>query len=152
MDEAIAKEVKEHLSKHEGAVEFIAGYGMLVHAVDDLIDRDNPEIKDYKIHVLDCYNLSMDVFSSAFYQRNWMWLYPIVKNIHRVYSDSVTWEHSDVNWKRQYADSIRCCGHEVLMAVLEHLCRLDYAELRRISLALREWSWHQHHDAEGKPI
>ena len=152
MDIVLKKEIEKLLEPHPGASDFIAGYGMLVHAVDDLIDRDNPAVKDYKLHVLDCFGLAADVYSSWFYHKNVQWLYPVIKNIHRVYSDSIVWEKSDVAWKRDYADKLRCAGNEVLLAVLEHLCRVPYADVRRISIALREDSWHRHHTVEGGPV
>jgi hypothetical protein len=150
MDICLQKEIEKHLKPIPGALEFVDAYGTLVHAVDDLIDRDNPEIKDYKLHVLDCFGLAADVYSNPFYHSN-LWLYPIVKNIHRVYSDSIVWETAAA-WKGQVADTLRSSGHEIIMAILEHLCRLPFPDLRRISLGLRENSWHEHHDAEGRPI
>ena len=148
----LQKEIDKHLEKHPGAKEFIVTFADLCHAVDDLIDRDNPEVKDYKLHVLDCFGLASDVYSCWFYHQNHLWLYPIVKNTHRVYSDSIVWEHSEVQWKREYADKLRCCGNELLLAVLEHLCHVPAADIRRISIGIREHAWERGHDAEGRPV
>ena len=145
-------EVGKHLEKYPDAAMFLMRYGDLCHAVDDLIDWDNPTFKDRRVLVLDCFNLELDVFSCPFYHTNVFWLYPIAKNIHRVYSASVVWEKSDVEWKRQYADVIRCFGNEMIMAMLEHICHLSYEELRRIDTLMREDSWERHHTPEGKPI
>ena len=42
-------------------------FGALCHAIDDLIDQDNPEVKDEKGFILDVAQLAMDVYSSGFY-------------------------------------------------------------------------------------
>lgn len=152
MNEALQKEIASHLAKHPEAAAFLNGYGLLCHAVDDLIDRDNPKIARYETHVLDCYNLALDVYSSPFYQKNVSWIYPLAKNIHRVWSASVVWERFIIPWQAQYADFLRCCGNEMILAVLEHLCHLPYNELRRLDGLIREDSWARHHDKEGKPI
>jgi hypothetical protein len=151
MDICLQKEIEKHLKQIPDALEFVHAYGVLVHAVDDLIDQDNPAHPDFKILALDCFGLAADVYSNPFYHRN-LWLYPIVKNIHRVYSDSLAWEKSDTAWKATVGDTLRSSGHEIVLAILEHLCRLPFADLRRISLSLREYSWFQHHTADGKPI
>jgi hypothetical protein len=151
MDIVLKTELQAHLKQIPGALEFVGGYGTLVHAVDDLIDRDNPTVKNYKLLILDCFGLAADVYSNPFYHQN-LWLYPIVKNIHRVYSDSVLWEHSEIPFQATVADTLRSSGHEIVMAILEHLCRLPFEDLRRISLALREDSWFKHHDKDGRPI
>lgn len=148
----VQKQIEKHLSKHPGAVEFIAAFGALCHAVDDLVDRDNPAVKDYKMHVMDCFGLATDVYSCHFYQQHHLWLYPIAKNTHRLYSDSILWEKSPVEWQKQYADVLRCCGNEMVCAVLEHLCHVPPSELRLISLAMREDSWEQNHTADGGQI
>jgi hypothetical protein len=148
----IQKEIEKHLAKYPGASEFIIAFGALCHAVDDLIDRDNPEIKDYKMLVMDCIGMATDLYSCWFYQENVLWLYPIAKNTHRVYSDALAWEKSDVEWKRQCADVWRCQGNEMVLAVLHHLCHLPPSDLRRISLAMREDSWEQNHTSDGKQI
>jgi hypothetical protein len=152
LDICTQKEIAKHVAAHPGAAEFITAYGHLCHAVDDLIDRDNPSIKDYKLLMLDAYALAADVYSCWFYHQNLQWLYPVIKNIHRVYSDSILWEKSDVPWKREYADKLRCCGNEVIMAILEHLCHVPYPELRKISIAMRENAWLQHHDVDGRMV
>lgn len=152
LSEPLKTELEMLLAPHKEAAAFLNAYGLLCHAIDDLIDRDNKQIADYSHHALYCYNLALDVYSCPFYHVNLHWLYPLAKNIHRVYSDSVAWEKSDVVWKAEYADKLRCCGNEMILAILDHVCRLPFADIRRISLLIREDSWHRHHTIEGKPI
>ena len=152
LDICLQKEIQKHMAPHPGAAEFTVAFGNLCHAVDDLIDQDNPAVKDYKIHLLDTIALAEDIFSSPFYHSNLWWLYPIVKNIHRVYCDAVLWEKSTVEWQARYGDVLRCFGNEIIVAILEHVCHLPYQDLRRISLGLRENSWHEHHDKDGRPV
>lgn len=152
MNDDLRKQLDGHLAKFPDAGQFLLGFGFLCHAIDDLIDRDNARIENYPMLVLDCYNLALDVYSSRFYHDNHAWLYPVAKNIHRVYSASIAWEKHSEEWKARYADVLRCCGNEMIVAVLEHTCHLPYCELRKIDAALREDSWHIHHDNTGKPI
>jgi hypothetical protein len=123
---------------------------MLVHAVDDIIDRDNEKVSNYNVLVLDAFNLLWDLTATPFYQKNIALLYPLVKHIHRVYSASVLWEKEE-GWKTDYADVLRCFGHDMIIAVLEHVGRVPYAEVRRIDLALRADSWIKQHDEKGQP-
>lgn len=148
----ITHEIEKHLAPHIGAVEFLKAFSNLCHMVDDLIDRDNPAIRDYRLLALDTYCLAAEVYSCDFYAKHRLWLFPVVMNVHRVYSDSVVWEKSEIEWRRQYADALRCCGSEVLMAILHHLCHISYSDLRRISQACREDIWEKSHDSEGRPV
>jgi len=131
---------------------FLNAYGKLCHMVDDIVDHDNPGVADYKRLVLDSFGLALEIYSSPFYIQNIGLLYPICKHLHRVYVDSVLWETSDVAWKRQYADNLRCCGGELIVAILDHLCRCPANELTEISLLLREEGYIKHHDKEGKAV
>lgn len=144
--------LEKHLAPFPEARAWLDAYGRLCHAVDDLIDRDNRAVADYTLHTLDSFNLAMDVYSHPFYSKNSAWLYPLLKHNHRVYSDSILWENSPVEWQRHYADVLRCGGNEVILAVLEHICRVPWAELRRISLLQREDCWQRSHTQEGAPI
>lgn len=152
MNAEFQSEIERLLKPYPGAAHFIHTYEMLGHAVDDLIDRDNPSISDYSVFTLDVFNLALDLYSSKFYHDNMMWLYPIMKVKHRVYSASIVWEHDPEKWKADYADVLRCCGGgTLLLAVLEHVCHLSYQELRRIDAKIREDAWANQHDKEGKP-
>ena len=150
LNDGLAKRLETLLSKAPGAWKFILSWGALCHGIDDIIDVDNPQITDKKAHVLDVAQLAMDVYSSPFYQQN-LWLYPICANIHRVYEDSVAWEN-EPGWKGEYGDKLRCCGNEVITAILKHKVELSGEELREISLLIREDSWERHHDKDGRPI
>lgn len=150
MNLELASRIESLCSKAPGSWQFILNFGALCHGVDDIIDDDNPDIKDKKAHALAVAQIAMDVYSCPFYHNN-LWLYPLCANIHRVYADSVAWENSDVPWMKQYADTIRCCGNEVVLAILKHCCGVGFDELNQLSLLIREDSYHNHHDAEGKP-
>lgn len=152
LDEKAIADLKERFAKHPGAWEFISNYAILCHGFDDLIDRDNPEIGDYKEFALDLFGHVIDVYSCKFYRDNVLWLYPLIKNIHRAFADSVLWEKSAVDWQRTVADVLRCGGNGLVAAMLEHLCRLQPAEVRNLSLIIREDSWMRHHDKDGKPV
>ncbi|HUD83738.1 MAG TPA: hypothetical protein VMQ67_09555 [Candidatus Saccharimonadales bacterium] len=147
MNAELKSEIEKHFVNHVEAARFLCGYRNLCHQVDDLID-----LPQNSTAILDAFNLATDVFSTQFYHSNITWIYPIVKNMHRVYSASVAWEKSDVKWKADYGDVLRCCGNEMTVAFLEHVCHLPYAELRRLDAMMREDAWVTHHDSDGKAI
>ena len=146
----LSQELWKHLENYPDAVAFMKSYETLCHMVDDLIDRDGGH--DFMLLTLDSFSQAMDVYSSRFYQQNWYWLYPLCKNLHRVWQRSVIWEKSDLEWKRQVADALRCSGGEMTVAILEHVCHLPQEELRRMDSLIRETAWAIHHDANGEPI
>ena len=150
MNAILKAEIAKHLAPFPDAANFLVAYGILCHSVDDLVDLDNPRFPDRKLLILDCYNLACDVYSSRFYHDNLAWIYPLVKAVHRIYSASVVWENSEVKWKAEYANTIRCFGAEMIVAVLEHIAHLPYAELRRLDAALREDSWVRQNKEEEK--
>jgi hypothetical protein len=151
MNERLETEIAGHLAKHPDARNFLTAFEQLCHAVDDIID--NPDCAANKNFILDSFGLASDVYSCEFYRRNCAWLYPLIKNKHRIYSASVAWEKSDVQWKAVYADVLRCGGdNTLLMAVLEGVCHLSPDALRRLDALIREDAWLEHHDQEGKPI
>ena len=147
MKEEYQKEIADHFENFPEARSFCYHYELLCHAVDDLVD-----VGVTKEAVLDSFSLAIDVYSCKFYRDNVSWIYPLCKNLHRVWSASIAWEHSDVAWKAQYADVLRCCGGEMTMGILEHHCRLPQSDLRRIDAMMREAAWETHHDKEGRPI
>lgn len=149
MNAELQNEISKLLKPHPDAAAFLYAYRILCHQVDDLIDRDKDQ--DCKALTLDAFNQAIEVYSSPFYQRHLTFLYPLVKNMHRVWQRSVAWEQ-EPGWKGQYADTLRCCGIEMTIAVLEAVCKLPFAEVRRLDALTREECWTEHHDAEGKPI
>jgi hypothetical protein len=151
MKEEFQAEIAKQMAGFKQAANWMRAYEILCHMVDDLIDRDKNGM-DYTLLTLDAFSLAADVYSAPFYQQNCTWLYPLCKSLHRVWSASIAWEHDATPWKAHYADVLRCCGSEMTMAVLEHVCHLPQSELRRIDAMMREAGWELHHDKEGNPI
>lgn len=152
MNTELHNELAEILTPHQEAFNFLKAFGKLCHALDDIIDRDVIGVTDYTELTLDAFGLAADVYSCDFYRKNATWLYPLVKNKHRIYSAGLAWEKSAVAWQATYADVLRCGGDSSMMlAVLEHVCRLNPVDLRRIDNLIREDGWAEHHNSEGKP-
>jgi len=104
-------------------------------------------------------SLYVEVLSDDFYALRRPQLYPVVKQCHHFYFNSVAWEHSDVAWKATYADVIRCCTNNMVVAVvelvvLEETGNLDvaYEAARDIALLSATKSWSDHHQEDGTPI
>ena len=138
------------LGPYPEARQFIQCFSALGHCVDDLVDRDRKDITDWRLFTVDTFALAMDVYSSPFYLKNASWLYPVCSHLHRLWVDSVVWEKSDDPWKRDYADKIRCCGNEIICAVLQHIAHLPYPQIREISLLMREDAYRRDQEEEQK--
>lgn len=140
------KDVEAELEVYPEALDFIKLYGAYCHALDDIIDEKNCDSE----FVLSVAALGMRVYSSKFYHENINWLYPVILIIHNTYADSCLMEHSPIKWKREFGDAYRCCGNEIILAVLHHY--KGYETMRKYSMRIREDSYRRHHTELGMPI
>jgi hypothetical protein len=141
--------IESLLGKHPdgmAAYSFLCAYGTFAHAVDDLIDE---KITDPEA-ILKTFQLYAEVLSSSFYRKYFDYLYPLVCNINNTYADSVVFEKSSEQWKREHADNMRTCGNDMAVMVVKLLC--GYDDSRRVSLLFREDSYKHHHDEQGNPV
>lgn len=127
------------------------------HSIDDVHDIPERRADDEYIGLV--FNKALDLYSHDFYVTHRHKLYSIFKLAHNTYYDSLKWEKSTIEWQRTFADVIRNCANEFVLTVLEIVVLeetqsydLAYAAKREVSLLLREKSWLDHHDADGKPI
>ena len=137
------------LGKHPDgmdAYKFILAYGTFCHAVDDIVDEKitEPEV------LLKTFTLYSDILTSPFYRKYWGELHPILSMINNNYADSVIFERSSEQWKKDHADSLRTCGNDIAVHIVHMLC--GYDDSRRLSLLFREDSYLNHHDANGNPV
>ena len=140
--EFIAKYIGHNIDAHI----WILGYGVYVHAIDDIIDGDKTDSE----FILKTFELAAMVYSYPFYLQNMHILYSLCKTASNTYMDSVLMEKSKEEWKRNYADILRTHGNEVILAVIEILHGIDVR--RKASQELREISYHTHHNELGAPI
>lgn len=138
--------VQEVLDRDPDAARFISAYNEYAHAIDDIIDEKivDPEF------ILKTFKLAAQIYTSNFYLRNYLFLYPAILLAHNMYSDSVILERSNEDWKRREADVLRHSGNEILLAVVSLLCK-NHEEFREISLLTRERAYKLHHDDKGEP-
>jgi hypothetical protein len=141
--------VKKYLNASPDAMLWIMGYGLYVHAIDDLVDKDIPKDKTYAQLLLDTFEFAETIYTNIFYLNNISILRPLIKATSQAYIDSVKWEHSSEEWKRRVSDQLRQYGNEVLLACVEIVSGLEVK--RQAATVLREISWKAHHLKDGTP-
>lgn len=146
IDEFLLSKLQQYLNHDPEAVKFIQSFCQYCHDIDDIIDGDKTNTE----HILKTFCNAAAIYSSNFYHRYSLQLYPIVLNITNTYADSVKWEKSDVDWKRAVSDTLRSCGNDMIYIVVG-ICS-GYDAMRDVSALLREVSYNHHHDEIGKPI
>ena len=149
--------VHKHLANRPDALWFLRTYSDYCHAIDDIVDvPERRADNEFFGRVLD---MALELFSSDFYALRRAKLYSLVKNVQNTYMDSVLWEKSAEDWQLKVSDVLRCCAHDMTVAVVELVVteetgdfQAGYAAKREISLLCRANSWTQHHDAQGNAI
>lgn len=122
------------------ALDFLHGWTVYCHAIDDLIDLAQPN-PDKLLETLALANI---LYSSDFYARHHAALRMAVVLVTSAYADSVQWEKDGLDWRRQWADTLRFAGNDMVLAVAA-ACG-GYKRVREVSLRLRENSWYLHHE------
>jgi len=129
---------------NQEAETFLALWGAYVHAIDDIVDGDTTS----KESIIRAFAQAAVLYSSPFYRQHCDRLQLIVLLVTSTYADSVHWEGSKEEWKRQYSDVMRHAGAEMLRATL--LICGGYDHLRQFSAELHAANYYQHHDDAGK--
>ena len=125
---------------NHNAVVFITAFHAYCHAIDDLVDGDVPFTPEAFLDVMMQAN---SLYSTPFYIENWFRLQPVIAQITSTYADSVAWEKSDEEWKRQTSDVLRLCGNDMIIQVAWIIG--GYKHMRAISLKMREFAYHSQH-------
>jgi hypothetical protein len=129
------------------AMDFLVNYwNPYCHQIDDIVDGERPEKRDQ----LKTFALACELFSHPFYLQHRDRLKQLVLNITLTYADSVDWEKSPDAWRREWADHLRHCGMDMVLAVATICGGYDLAFA--ISQEQRTICWNDHHDRGGKPI
>lgn len=146
LQDAEAQETKWLTCGNEPAAEFLRLWRAYVHGIDDIIDG---EIKAPE-GILRVFMQAAFVYSHPFYLQNMVALRQLVVNCTNAYADSVLWEKSDVEWKRQFADHYRHFAAEMVLAIAG-ICG-GYDHMREASKWLREICWKEHHNKDGEMV
>jgi hypothetical protein len=132
-------ELAELLKNKPEALSFIKLYVEYANLVDDIVDE-----KDFQnsAKFLKHSDLAETVHTHPYWIANFGWLRVATLVVHNDYADSVIFEHSDDEGKKQLADSLRIAAiHLVLLVVYNEL---GYDAMRAISPKFRHALWKRH--------
>lgn len=146
-DPHLLRRLQDILNKEPDAVRFFYAWNDYCHFVDDLVDGDVEKTSE---NILKLCVKAAALYSSNFYTRYSVQLYPVVLTITNSYADSVKWEDSQEAWKQQHADVLRACGNDMLMVVVGIVD--GYDAMREVSEMIRQLSYNQHHTVEGEAV
>lgn len=127
------------------ALNFLGKWASYVHNIDDAIDGDVPGPE----HLLATFAQAIEIYSHPYYLRHISALKPIAIMITSTYADSVEFERSDVEWKRQWADQFRHVG-KVMVEAVATLCG-GYDTLRSVSQELNAMCHGEYRIGEKMP-
>lgn len=133
---------------NEEAMHWLNMWGTYVHAIDDIEDtKTDAEFR------LKTFALAVELYTHPFFLKNIDRLKQIVLSCTNAFADSVEWEKSDEEWKRNFADHYRHFGVEMVLAVAG-ICAgpRAYEHMRSISLEYRTICWCEHHTQDGKAV
>lgn len=137
-------------TQNADAILWLLGYGIYVHAIDDIIDEEIPKDSIKNEFILKNFEFAETIYTNIYYLKNLHKLRPLVKLASNTYMDAVQMEKSNEKWKRNYADILRTMGNELILAVIEIERGLNVR--REASMELRELSYKTHHTQFGAPI
>jgi hypothetical protein len=143
---AIDKErLKRAFASNPEAGDFLINHwSPYIQEIDDIIDGDRigPEA------ILETFARAVVLYSHPFYLKHCMELRPVALLVTNAFADTVAFERSHDEWKRQWADHYRHAGAEMVIAVAQ-ICA-GYAASRAFSKEIRCICHYEHHDREGK--
>jgi len=132
----------------EEVFNFLLKVGDYCHLLDDIIDENEFKTPE---QLFKLQSLFLDILSSDIYSNKLrFFLYPVFQQMLNTYADSVKWEHSDIEWKKQHADILRCCGNEVTFVLVKLFA--GYETMREISSLIREEAYNRQHNEKGECI
>lgn len=144
-DKAVIQFYEMASAGDQDAMNFLRLFHAYSHSIDDLLDlkQFNPETL---LKVLANANI---VYSSPFYSRHAHRLHLVIANVTNAFADSIAWARSRDEWKKQWADTLRFSGNEMVLAVAM-ICG-GFGLMRQMSPLLKELSWQCHHGEGEKP-
>jgi len=120
-----------------------------VHCIDDQVDGDVDPANRAE-HLLETLICASELYTHPFFVKHAAKLQLLVAVVTNAYADSVAFERSPEQWKRDWADHYRHVSAEVALAVA-YLCG-GWQHMRKMSTELRSICHWQHHDPEGKAV
>ncbi len=139
--DAITKKLDEDICKlfenKQEAKEFLLLYSEMGGLIDDIVDeqKNTNTIRRGTLLLSKCYNCN--------YWLKWHnSLLVTDRLIHNQYFDSVEWESSYEQWKREHAKVYSHAGIQMTLAVI--LIEFGDIELEKWSLRFREYAYNRH--------
>jgi len=123
------------------ARDWLGLWGDYCHEIDDLIDN---RVQSTEIWIKLLIHANV-LYSANFYNRHARELELVVATITSAYADSVKWEGEKCDWKRQWSDTLRFAGSEMVLAVAS-ICG-GFELVRELSPLLREINWTVQHES-----
>lgn len=135
---AIHEQLEEVFNNHPDGVEakaFLANAGIYFHMIDDLVDKDLSNIPENFATLL---ILSLNIYSCNFYNKYQHILYPVIRNIHHTFFDTVQMERSPIMWHKEHAEILKSVGQDLTLTIVEILG--GYEKRREMSAVVRDYS------------
>lgn len=130
------------------ALDWIQLGRMYVHEIDDLIDEENTKLARAE-QVCKIGALALCLYTHPFFLKNMAVLRSAMMLNTNNYLDSVQWENSEMEWRKQFSDWARHGWIDIVLVVAE-ICG-GYTNMRNESMELRTMSYLAHHDGD-KPV
>lgn len=147
LDQRLFDRLNQILTRDSEAVRFIVAFNEYCHAVDDIIDGDAKVDKEF---IIKTFIQATALYSSNFYHKYAVQLYPIVLNLTNSYADSVKWEGAEEKWKRDISDVLRMSANDMITIVVGLVG--GYDAMREVSCLMREVGYNRNHDTQGLPV
>lgn len=143
-DKAVELAYQQASDGNVDALNFLRLFHAYAHRIDDFLDKK--ETDPHKLlSILADANI---LYSLPFYTAHAHQLWPVVAGITNAFADSIAWSKDREKWKSDWADILRFSGNEIVLAVA--LIEGGFELMRQISPVVKELSWWNHHDEDGK--
>ena len=133
------------------AYDFLMQWEGHCHTVDDICDG---EITD-SLCIVKGFVTAQCLILHPFFVKHQARLWPILLLSANAYSDSLLFQNSSEDYKKQIGDYLRSFSNEMLL-IVGMLCARDdetaWDKVRKISPLIRELSYKKHHNENGEPI
>src|SRR5512139_967259 len=135
----LLNDINEIFSNYPDARQFVLLWTDYVHYIDDLVDGD---IKVNSETLIAMAAKASVLHSNNFWRTHGHLLNLVELLINNSYADSVVWEKSEEEWKKQASDVIRHEGLNMFFTVVLIIGGRD--KLRHISSRMREYTHFKH--------
>lgn len=136
-DQAAHKFAEEVCLGDREALVFVGLWYRYCHRIDDLLDtrEDGRPIMSAE-DILDTFLLAAWLYSCPFYKKHSDLLLSCVITTTNAYADSIAWERSPIEHRRNIGNILRTCGNEMFFLVATIVGGVQH--MRNVSQRIRE--------------